>query len=164
VKTSSYPCNTSSDVFSTKHVFAPGPNLSRAIRHGGKPRGERNASTLIESPFFPPVACVNDRLWCNLSGRSSPHFLLQPTASAPLYPDVINLIISILDLSILFVLLHCQLSSSLHITIIHYRYSSLSFSVFSFWHCSLLLFRKKGHSNRGLKFARLYEVIGKYHI
>jgi hypothetical protein len=76
VKTSSYPCNTSSDVFSIKPVtsarLCSDPNPARAIRHRQEISRKKKRLGRYWITFFFSVACVNDRLWCNLSGHSSP--------------------------------------------------------------------------------------------
>jgi hypothetical protein len=106
VKTSSYRCNTSSDVFSIKSVtsarlcFDPKPACT--VRHRQEiSRKKETPASLLNYVFF-IVACVNDRLWCNLSGHSSPGctgaellLVAANTLNAPVYPDVIYLISNI---------------------------------------------------------------------
>lgn len=78
-----------------QHVFASYPNPARTIRH----RQEKEPSLPLLNYFLFSVACVNDRLWCNLSGHSSPDctgaaslLVAANILNAQFYPDVINLI------------------------------------------------------------------------
>lgn len=124
VKTSSYPCNTSSDVFSIKPVTSArlcfDPNPARAIRHRQEiSRKKKRLGRYWITFFFQKLVLMTGcgvicQATARLTALAPLYFLLQSTLNAPVYPDVINLIISLLSYllftshPVLFFLLHCQ--------------------------------------------------------